>query len=144
MQSLISYLLEIQKYCYIYSMPSLSIIQFKILFISVHYDFITSLLHCSYYCYFKVCFTSSLLLSCVQTHHQTHCTDCRGRGNGKAPAFSDNNCVVASDDAICFSHQNACFSHTCFYMPFLTMKMTESEKIALQYCINDFNKEKVD
>jgi hypothetical protein len=28
-------------------------------------------------------------------------------------------------------------------MPFLTMKMTESAKIALQYCTIDFNKEKV-
>ena len=46
-----------------------------------------------------------------------------------------------SDDAFCFSHQNAYFSHPCFYMPFLTMKMTESAKIALQYCTIDFNKE---
>ena len=32
--------------------------------------------------------------------------------------------ILPSYDAICFSHQNACFSHPCFYMPFLTMKMT--------------------
>ena len=37
-------------------------------------------------------------------------------------------------------HVLAMISHPCFYMPFLTMKMTESAKIALQYCIIDFNK----
>ena len=46
-------------------------------------------------------------------------------------------------DFVWFSHQNACFSHPWVYMPFLTMKMTESAKIALQYGIIDFNKEKV-